>query len=213
MIAIRSEQEIAILREADQVVADVLATLAALVEPGITTDELDAVADRMIREAGGTPSFLGYQGFPKSTCISVDEVIVHGIPGTRKLQAGQIVSMDVGVYHGGFHGDAAVTVPCGAIDAERQRLMDVTDLALSRAIGETAPLIIVGAATFLAFTPDGVLSPFTVLPIQIFNWISRPQAEFQEIAAAGIIVLLVILLSMNAVAVVLRNYFERKRRW
>jgi phosphate transport system permease protein len=86
-------------------------------------------------------------------------------------------------------------------------------LALSRAIGETAPLIVLGALTFVPFTPDGPLSAFTVLPIQIFNWVSRPQAAFQETAAAGIIVLLVLLLSMNAVAVVLRNYFERKRRW
>jgi methionyl aminopeptidase len=134
VIAIRSEQEIALLREADQIVADVLATLAGMVEPGIATEELDDVADRMIREAGGTPSFLGYHGFPKSTCISVDEVIVHGIPGKRKLKAGELVSMDVGVYRGGFHGDAAVTVPCGQIDPERQRLMDVTDLCLSRAV-------------------------------------------------------------------------------
>jgi phosphate transport system permease protein len=86
-------------------------------------------------------------------------------------------------------------------------------LALSRAIGETAPLIVMGALTFVAFTPDGPLSSFTVLPIQIFNWISRPQAEFQTTAAAGIIVLLVVLLTMNAFAIGLRNYFERKRRW
>lgn len=86
-------------------------------------------------------------------------------------------------------------------------------LALSRAIGETAPLIVMGALTFVAFTPSGPLSAFTVLPIQIFNWVSRPQAAFQTTAAAGIIVLLVLLLTMNAVAVGLRNYFERKRGW
>ena len=86
-------------------------------------------------------------------------------------------------------------------------------LALSRAIGETAPLIVLGALPFVPFPPDGPLSAFTVLPIQIFNWVSRPQAAFQETAAAGIIVLLVLLLSMNAIAIVLRNYFERKRRW
>ena len=100
-------------------------------------------------------------------------------------------------------------------------------LALSRAIGETAPLIMIGALTFLAFTPDSPFidtfpyvdptrpaeAAFTVLPIQIFNWVSRPQPEFLETAAAGIIVLLVVLLSMNAVAVVLRNHFERRRRW
>ena len=86
-------------------------------------------------------------------------------------------------------------------------------LALSRAIGETAPLIVLGALTFVPFTPSGPLSAFTVLPIQVFNWISRPQAGFQTTAAAGIIVLLALLLTMNAFAVVLRNYFERKRKW
>ena len=86
-------------------------------------------------------------------------------------------------------------------------------LALSRAIGETAPLIVIGALTFVAFVPDGPLSPFTVLPIQIFNWTSRPQPEFAHTAAAGIVVLLTVLLTMNSLAVLLRNYFERKRKW
>jgi phosphate transport system permease protein len=86
-------------------------------------------------------------------------------------------------------------------------------LALSRAIGETAPLIVLGALTFVPFTPDGPLSAFTVLPIQIFNWVSRPQAGFQITAAAGIIVLLAVLLVMNGVAVGLRMYFERRRLW
>ena len=86
-------------------------------------------------------------------------------------------------------------------------------LALSRAIGETAPLIMIGALTFVAFVPDGPLSPFTVLPIQVFNWTSRPQAGFAETAAAGIVVLLAVLLTMNAIAILLRNYFEGKRRW
>jgi phosphate transport system permease protein len=86
-------------------------------------------------------------------------------------------------------------------------------LALSRAIGETAPLIVMGALTFIAFTPGGPLDQFTVLPIQIFNWISRPQPEFQTTAAAGIVVLLIVLLVMNGFAVGLRMYFERRRRW
>jgi phosphate transport system permease protein len=84
-------------------------------------------------------------------------------------------------------------------------------LALSRAIGETAPLITIGALTYVPFAPDGLWSPFTVLPIQIFNWLSRPQAAFAENAAAGIIVLLVVLIVMNAIAVVLRDKFQRAR--
>ncbi|MGE0058707.1 MAG: phosphate ABC transporter permease PstA [Dehalococcoidia bacterium] len=86
-------------------------------------------------------------------------------------------------------------------------------LALSRAIGETAPLITLGALLFVPFNPSGLSSQFTVLPIQIFNWLSRPQVEFQNTAAAGIIVLLVLLLTMNAIAIGLRNYFERNRKW
>ena len=85
-------------------------------------------------------------------------------------------------------------------------------LALSRAIGETAPLITIGALTYIPFAPDSIWSPFTVLPIQIFNWVSRPQAEFQENAAAGILVLLALLLTMNAIAIVLRDRYQRKGR-
>lgn len=134
MIAIKSENEIAILREANQIVAEVLVALVDMVAPGITTGALDEEAARLIRAYGAKASFLGYHGYPKSTCISVDDQIIHGIPGKRKLQEGQIVSIDVGVKHRGYYGDAAVTVPCGKVDESRQRLMDTTDLALGRAI-------------------------------------------------------------------------------
>ncbi|MDX9971805.1 MAG: type I methionyl aminopeptidase [FCB group bacterium] len=134
MIALRSENEIAILREANRIVAEVLATLAEKVEPGITTGSLDDQALKLIRQMGGEPAFLGYNRYPKSTCISVDEVIVHGIPGTRKLREGEIVSIDVGVVYKGYVGDAALTVPCGKIDRERRRLMETTDRSLANAI-------------------------------------------------------------------------------
>lgn len=134
MIAIKSENEVAIMREANQIVAEVLVTLAGMVAPGISTGALDEEAARLIRAYGAKASFLGYHGYPKSTCISVDDQIIHGIPGKKKLQEGQIVSIDVGVKHRGYFGDAAVTVPCGKIDDTRRRLMDATDLALSRAI-------------------------------------------------------------------------------
>lgn len=134
MIAIRTEREIALLREANRIVAEVLSVLADKVEPGVTTGELDAIAAEMIRDAGGEASFLGYQGFPASTCISVDEVIVHGIPGKRRLKEGQICSIDVGVRYKGYYGDAAISVPVGEVDEERQRLMEVTDRALANGI-------------------------------------------------------------------------------
>jgi methionyl aminopeptidase len=134
VIAIRSEEEIALLRQADQLVADILATLAENVAPGVRTSELEAIAAEMIRAAGAKPAFLGYHGYPACTCISVDEVIVHGIPGKRKLEDGQIVSMDVGVCWNGYYGDAAVSVACGEVDETRARLMAATDEALARGI-------------------------------------------------------------------------------
>jgi methionyl aminopeptidase len=139
VIALRTEREIAILREANQIVADVLATLAEKVVPGVTTSELDALADRLIRERGGVPSFLGYRGYPKSMCISVDEEVIHGIPGKRRIKEGQIVGIDVGVLYKGYHGDAALTIPCGHVDNERQRLVRAADLALARAIRAARP--------------------------------------------------------------------------
>lgn len=134
MIAIRSRREIDLLRIADQTVATVLTTLADKVKPGVKIDDLDAEAEAMIRDAGGTPSFLGYQGYPKSTCISVDEVIIHGIPNGRELKDGEICSIDVGVNYKGYYGDAALSIPCGDLDAERIRLMRVTERALANGI-------------------------------------------------------------------------------
>ena len=134
MISVRSEREIDLLREANQIVAQVHDALQAMIKPGVTTAELDAVAEEIILSSGAKPAFKGYHGYPASTCISVDEVIVHGIPGERVLKDGEIVSVDVGVAHKGYYGDAAVTWPCGTIDPARQQLLDATDLALSAAI-------------------------------------------------------------------------------
>ena len=105
------------------------------------------------------------------------------------------------------------TVRFQVLPAALPSMMTGVILALSRAIGETAPLIMMGALLFISFTPDSPFDRFTVLPIQIYNWVSRPQPEFKENAAAGIIVLLAVLLTMNAVAIVLRNWFERSRKW
>lgn len=138
MISVRSEREIDLLREANQIVARVHDTLRELIKPGVTTAEMDAAAEALILEAGARPAFKGYHGFPASTCISVDEVIVHGIPGDRVLREGEIVSVDVGVAYKGYYGDAAVSWPCGTVDADRQKLLETTDLALTKAIGAAA---------------------------------------------------------------------------
>jgi methionyl aminopeptidase len=138
MISVRSEREIDLLREANQIVVSVHEALQAMIAPGVKTAELDAAAEEIILSAGAKPAFKGYHGYPASTCISVDEEIVHGIPGARTLQDGEIVSIDVGVAYKGYYGDAAVSWACGTIDAERQALMDATDQALAEAIRAAA---------------------------------------------------------------------------
>ena len=127
MITIKSASELAAMREAGRIVAEVLARVGEQVADGMTTADLEAIAGEIIvDEHGAIPSFKGYRGFPGMVCTSINEEIVHGIPGQRVLHSGDIVSVDVGVIYNGYHGDAAITVAVGEIDAESQRLMDVT---------------------------------------------------------------------------------------
>ncbi|MCD6303062.1 MAG: type I methionyl aminopeptidase [Anaerolineae bacterium] len=134
MVTIKTAGELARMRRAGEIVAEALATMKALVRPGVTTKELDAAAEAVIRKQGGIPSFKGYHGFPAAICASVNEEIVHGIPGARVLQEGEIISLDVGVIWEGYQGDAAVTVAVGQISPEARRLMDATKAALAAAI-------------------------------------------------------------------------------
>lgn len=134
MIAIRSEREIELLRCANAIVAKAHRNAATMIQSGVTTREIDRLVERIIIESGGTPAFKGYRGFPAATCISIDSEVVHGIPGRRKLCSGDLVSVDIGVRYKGYYGDAAVTHACGMVDATRMRLLDITDLALSRAV-------------------------------------------------------------------------------
>jgi len=134
MITIRSAQEIEKLREANQLTAKVLHKTARAAAPGITTNELDRLAEMLIREAGAKPAFKGYRGYPKTICSSIDEEVVHGIPSDRQLEEGQILSIDLGVELGGYFGDTAVTVAIGKVHKEKLRLMDVTACALDLGI-------------------------------------------------------------------------------
>ena len=128
MIQIKSPDEIALMREAGLVVARTLAKLRDAVAPGVTTADLDALAEESIRTQGAVPSFLGYRGFPGSICTSVNEEIVHGIPRpTKRLREGDIVSIDCGAIVQGWHGDSAITVPVGDVAPELQRLMAVCE--------------------------------------------------------------------------------------
>ena len=133
-IEYKSAEQIAAMRRAGLVVGGALEKLRAAVRPGISTEELDAVAEDHIRSSGATPSFLGYHGFPASICASVNDEVVHGIPGQRVLVEGDVVSLDCGAIVDGWHGDAAITVAVGEVPAEVTELMRVTEESLWRGI-------------------------------------------------------------------------------
>ena len=126
MIAIKTERELEVMRRACKITAAARALAGEMVRPGITTGEIDKAVHDFIVSQGASPSFLHYQGYPASACISVNETIIHGIPGGRKLREGDIVSIDVGAFYHGFHGDCAATFACGRVSEEAQRLIDVT---------------------------------------------------------------------------------------
>ncbi|WP_347327032.1 type I methionyl aminopeptidase, partial [Paenibacillus wenxiniae] len=130
MIICKSETELGFMREAGRIVAETHALIKQYIEPGITTEELDVIADRYIRSQNALPSFKGYNGFPASICASVNEELVHGFPSKRKLQEGDIVTFDIGAQYQGYHGDSAWTYPVGTISDEAKRLLDVTEGAL-----------------------------------------------------------------------------------
>lgn len=126
MISLKSPREIEAMRKAGRITAQARALAGSMVAPGVTTHEIDQAVRRFIESHGAKPSFLGYGGFPGSACISVNEEVIHGIPGPRKLKEGDIVSIDVGAYIGGFHGDCAATYPCGKVSDEAMKLIQVT---------------------------------------------------------------------------------------
>jgi len=126
MISIKTERELEVMRQACKITAAARALAGEMVRPGITTGEIDKAVYDFIVSQNAKPSFLHYQGYPGSACISVNEVVIHGIPGNRVLKEGDIVSVDVGAFYKGFHGDCAATFACGEISPEAQKLIDVT---------------------------------------------------------------------------------------
>jgi methionyl aminopeptidase len=154
----KSPAEIAQMREAGLVVAAAIAAVREVTAPGITTRELDAVAEKVIRDAGAVPSFLGYHGYPATLCLSVNDEVVHGIPGDRVIRDGDVVSIDCGAIVGGFHGDSAVTVCVGDVPEDVRRLVAVTEEALARglaAVRDGGRLSDVGAAVESYVRPFG----------------------------------------------------------
>ncbi|HEY4686605.1 MAG TPA: type I methionyl aminopeptidase [Candidatus Subteraquimicrobiales bacterium] len=136
MIAQRLPHEIRKIQRAGRIVAETLEIIKIKVKPGITPKELEELAEAHIQKRGGKPAFKGYQNFPASICVSVNEGVVHGIPGHRKLEQGDIVSIDVGVKYEGYYGDAAITLPVGEVTKGALRLIDVTKQALDAGVWE-----------------------------------------------------------------------------
>lgn len=136
---LKSDAEIDRMRQAGALAAEALSVVAAAVRPGLTTEELDRLARDYLEQHGAIPSFLDYQGYPKSICTSVNGQVVHGIPGPRVLQAGDIVSLDLGALLAGYHGDTACTVPVGEITPKVHELLQVTRTALAAGVAQARP--------------------------------------------------------------------------
>lgn len=139
MIICKTPREIEIMRHAGKIVALTHQELKKYIVPGVTTKELDTIAESFIRKHDAIPSFKGYNGFRGSICASVNQELVHGIPGKRVLEEGDIISIDIGAKYNGYHGDSAWTYAVGEIDEETQRLLDVTEESLSRGLKEAKP--------------------------------------------------------------------------
>jgi methionyl aminopeptidase len=130
MIIVKSPREVEQLRRANAIVAEVLEKLRTVIVPGVTTQEVDQIAEEIILSRGAIPAFKGYRGYPKTLCISINEEVVHGIPNQRKLKEGDVVSLDVGTNLDGYFGDAALTLPVGEVDENARKLLEVTEKAL-----------------------------------------------------------------------------------
>ena len=134
MIRLKNAAEISKIREASAILARTLQELAGLVREGISTAELDDFAREVLRQRGGEPAFLGYNHFPASLCVSINEQVIHGIPGRKKLRTGDIVGLDIGINLGGYFSDTAVSLPVGAVSPQRARLLAVTRECLARGV-------------------------------------------------------------------------------
>jgi methionyl aminopeptidase len=139
MIICKSGMELDYMREAGRIVAETHRLLAKAIKPGVTTRDLDQAAEDFIRSQGAVPSFKGYNGFPASICASVNNELVHGIPGDRKLNEGDIISIDIGAKYNGYHGDSAWTYGVGNITPEAQKLLEITEKCLYAGLAEIKP--------------------------------------------------------------------------
>jgi methionyl aminopeptidase len=183
-IIIKSDDEIAIIREAGRVVAQVLEILKEEIRPGLVTKELDAIVRREFAARGVTPTFLDYHGYPATVCVSVNDQIVHGIPGERVLQEGDIVSIDLGATHRGFVGDAAITVGVGRISAKAECLVRVTEEALWEGIAAAHAGAPLGAISF-AIQRHAESAGFSVVREYVGHGVGREMHEEPQVPNYG----------------------------
>ncbi|MBF8278589.1 MAG: map [candidate division NC10 bacterium] len=184
MVILKSSWEIDLIRKSGRIVAEALARLTKLVEPGITTLDLDRLAEEYILKRGAKPAFKGYRGYPYSLCASVNEQVVHALPSERKLKEGDIISLDLGSIVDGYYGDAAVTVPVGQVSDEANRLIDVTQESLRRAIDAVHPggrLSDISHAVQAAVEAEG----FSVVRLFVGHGIGRSLHEEPQIPNFG----------------------------
>lgn len=139
MISVKNSEQIKLMREAGRITGEALLLAGEAVKPGVTTKHLDTIIRRHIESCGAKPSFLGYAGFPGSACISINDQVIHGIPGSRVIEEGDIVKIDVGANFKGFHGDSANTFPVGRVSDEASRLIEATRESFWRGIAEAKP--------------------------------------------------------------------------
>jgi methionyl aminopeptidase len=184
VVILKSSWEIDLIRKSGRIVAEALARLTKLVEPGITTLDLDRLAEEYILKRGAKPAFKGYRGYPSSLCASVNEQVVHALPSERKLKEGDIISLDLGSIVDGYYGDAAVTVPVGQVSDEAKRLIDVTQESLRRAIDAVHPggrLSDISHAVQAAVEAEG----FSVVRLFVGHGIGRSLHEEPQIPNFG----------------------------
>jgi methionyl aminopeptidase len=183
-LILKRPEEVEKIRASARIVAEALNLAGALVLPGVTTAEIDARIEDLIRSRGAVPSFKGYRGFPAATCISVNEVVVHGIPGERRLEEGDIVGIDVGAYLDRYHGDGARTFPVGAVSAEAARLLVVAQEALFAGIAAIRPGGRLGAVSH-AVQAHAEANGFSVVRDLVGHGIGRSLHEDPQVPNFG----------------------------
>jgi len=177
---VKTEEEIELMRVSSRMVAQTLRLMSELIKPGITTRELDTAAEDFITTRGGVPSFKGYRGYPASICASVNSEVVHGIPGSRRLEEGDIISIDVGVFRDGFHGDGAATFGVGKISQAAAKLLKATRSALMAGIEKaTAGNRIVDISRAIQETVEG--SGYSVVTDLVGHGIGREMHEEPQV--------------------------------